>query len=394
MTDRPPRTNILFLHGSADLYGSDITLLQLVERLNKKYFNSSIVLPLYGPLVSQLEKEGGRVYVIDMPKIARQSYNLKGLISFAIKSVRSIFMLRKIIKENHISLIHSNTMAVFSGAILCRICGVRHLWHVHEIITHPALIRNLLPWLVYGTSDMVIANSYRTARWLKEVCPKIDSKTKVVLNGVDNSRFHPGIEPKSFQKDLSINSHEILVGLIGRISRLKGQKVFVEAAEVVLAQMENLRFVIVGDPPLGQEHFLRDLKNVVKGLPKASKKVQIIPFREDIEKVYAACDILIIPSTEPESFSLVAAEAMAMAKPVIASAHGNLIDIVLDGITGILVKPGDVQGLARAILRLANNKELRQRMGRNGYERQRKLFSVDRYVTEFSEIYDAMAVCG
>ena len=67
---------------------------------------------------------------------------------------------------------------------------------------------------------------------------------------------------------------------------------------------------------------------------------------------------------------------------------------MLDGITGILVKPSDVQGLAMAILNLTKDKKLRQIMGRNGYERQRKLFSVDRYVAEFSEIYDAMAVCG
>jgi len=384
------KIKILFLHQSADLYGSDVTLLQLIKGLNREHFDCTVIVPMEGPLVAALEKYGARVFIIDMPIIARGMFNVKGIFAFFIKLVRSLIRLKRLIKDYNINLIHSVTLAVSFGGILSRIFKIRHIWHIHEIIVHPPSVRFLFPWLIYLTSDVAATNSLQTAGWLRDVCPKIDKKTKVIFNGVDNCRFNPEIERDSFRKELSIHSDEILVCLIGRIKRWKGQGIFAEAAELVLKEIEKIYFVIVGDPPHNQEHFLVDLEKALETLPMASRKVKIIPFRQDIEKIYAASDIVAVPSTEPEAFGLVAAEAMAMGKAVIASAHGGLLDIVVDGSTGILVKPGDLQELAKAILNLAKDNVLRERMGRNGLERQKALFSADKYVKEFSKLYCGM----
>lgn len=381
---------ILFLHPSSTLYGADMTLLQLIKGLDKQTFKCIVVLPKDGSLADELQASGASVFIINMPLIARGFFNAKGLFLFIITTIRSLPRLKKIIKDHAVDLIHSNTLAVFSGAVLSPLLGVKHLWHVHEIILKPKLVRTLLPKVVSRTAHIVVANSNQTASWFKSGLSITNCVIKTIFNGTDNERFNLSVDSSDFRKELHIGSNEIVITMIGRINRLKGQKVFAHAAELILGEVPDANFVIVGDPPLGRDHFLNELEESLSKLNRARRRTRIIPYRHDIEKVYAASDIIVIPSTEPESFGLVAVEAMAMKKPIIASRHGGLLDIVEDGLTGILVKPNDERELASAVLRLINDEELRKKMGSNGFERQQKLFAVDRYVKEFTDTYISM----
>ena len=107
---------------------------------------------------------------------------------------------------------------------------------------------------------------------------------------------------------------------------------------------------------------------------------------QEIENIYKMCDIVVTPSTESEPFGLVALEAMAMGKPVVASDIGGLKEIILDGITGLLVKPGDPDSLGRGIMELVRNKELRFQMGMKGTERARGKFSNGIFIQQVAEI--------
>lgn len=381
------RVKILFLHPSPTLYGADITLLQLVRGLDKTYFECTIALPTAGPLVDAIQKEGGRVFFVDMPLFARKDYSIKGVTYFFVKAIKSYFVLRKIVKDNEIEIVHSNTLAVFSGIMLAIFCKLKHVWHVHEIIAKPPLLRYLLPRLAYKTADIVIANSRQTAVWIEKAVSKENKNIRTIFNGVDASRFHADFEPYSFRRELNIASEEVLISTVGRISRLKGQAIFIRAAGIVLKEIKNVSFIIVGDPPKGQEHFLKELEELLEELPRVKEKMRIFSYREDINKVYSASDIVVVPSTEPESFGLVAIEAMACGKPVIASAHGGLLDIVDDGVTGLLVKPADKGDLANAIIKLIRDQALRRKLGNSGLERQHRLFSEERYIREVSSVY-------
>ena len=98
-----------------------------------------------------------------------------------------------------------------------------------------------------------------------------------------------------------------------------------------------------------------------------------------------------MPSILPEPFGLVAAEAMAAGRAVVAAAHGGLVEIVDDGVTGRLVRPRDAEDLARALDALLAEPDLADRMGRAGRERQRAHFSVERYVRDFDALYARIA---
>jgi glycosyltransferase involved in cell wall biosynthesis len=110
--------------------------------------------------------------------------------------------------------------------------------------------------------------------------------------------------------------------------------------------------------------------------------VHFVPFVSDIYNVWRASDIAVVPSTEPEPFGMVAIEAMACGLPVVAAAHGGLLDIVLDGQTGLLFEPRDASALAEQLFCLACDPQLRLQLGQAGAMRQLSVFSLHTQVEQ------------
>jgi glycosyltransferase involved in cell wall biosynthesis len=167
----------------------------------------------------------------------------------------------------------------------------------------------------------------------------------------------------------------VIAVLVGRINRWKGQNVLLDAAlRIDARQHPLLRFVIVGDVADGQHHFREQMLARIRqqGL---QERVRWLPFTPDVDRVWAGSDIAVVPSTEPEPFGRVAIEAMAHGLPVVAAAHGGLVEIVADRETGALVPPGDAAALAAALERLAASPALRRRWGEAGLRRQQQHFS-------------------
>jgi glycosyltransferase involved in cell wall biosynthesis len=150
--------------------------------------------------------------------------------------------------------------------------------------------------------------------------------------------------------------------------------------------IENVRYLIVGSAASGQNHFLDELNGVIAA-SGVSEHISVMTFQEDIWHIWDAANIAVVPSTEPEPFGMVALEAMAAGKPVVAAAHGGLLDIVVDGVTGLLVTPNDADRLANAIAVLARDKNERERMGKAGFARLDEHFSLQQYVSGFENLY-------
>jgi glycosyltransferase involved in cell wall biosynthesis len=192
-----------------------------------------------------------------------------------------------------------------------------------------------------------------------------------------------------FRHNLGFQPDHVVVVLAGRINRWKGQDVLVATASELYRQGEqNCRYLIVGSPPNGQEHFRTNLLKQIDTSP-ARETIRLLDFTDEIATVWASCDIAVVPSTEPEPFGLVALEAMAAGKPVIAANHGGLPEIIQDGISGILVKPGSSNALAEAIKVLSHKPQLRERMGSTGKGIQAKTFSINSYVDSFRDLYNS-----
>ena len=185
----------------------------------------------------------------------------------------------------------------------------------------------------------------------------------VIWNGleINFSEVTPTTVSEIRKNKFFIHSNEIVIALVGRISRWKGQMILLEAFNELIQNRTNIKLVFVGAPPPNQENFQEDLEKKIAEL-QLEKNVIILPFQNEIQKIWQAIDIAVVPSTEPEPFGMVAIEAMLAHKPVIASNHGGLTEIVVDEQTGFLVAPNNQHELVVALEKLIQSEDVRKQM--------------------------------
>lgn len=380
---------LLFVHASADLYGSDITLLQIVSGLDRRRFGAVVVLPYDGPLVPRLEEAGAEVLVLpDLPVIRRQNMNPVGLLRLAA-SLRSVVWLARFIRRREVALVHCNTLAVALAGLAAKLSSCPQVWHIHEIIAGPPAVASSLATLSSALSTLVVANSRTTADHYRRSRLGSSTPIRVILNGVDERRLR-GRSGKKVRSLVGAGTDDVVFTLVGRINRWKGQPVFLDAAERLAAESEKMRFVLAGDSFAGQERLTEAVDRRIRSSELLRGRAVRLPHVAEVGSVYAASDVVVVPSTEPEPFGLVAAEAMAAGLPVIASRIGALPELVEDGRTGLLSDPGDATSLLSAMRELVASPSRRAEMGRGGRERFERHFRVERYTREFNELYDGL----
>lgn len=394
---RRPPGRILFVHQSSDLYGSDRVLLDLAQAVAQAGGEPIVVLPGDGPLVQALRAHGIEVHVatdLQVLKLSRASMTAAGALRLAAAVPAALKTLDRCVDSRAVHLVHSNTLAVLGGALWARRHGVRHVWHVHEIVDRPRLAARAFPWLLRWLADDVVCNSYATRRWLTESQPALAARSKVVWNGVGattllNTGSAGAAALQSLRQHFRPTGARLAIGLVGRINRMKGHSLLLDAAERLLTLGFNgFSIVFVGSPPPGQEIFLTQLQDRIAASPLRDRIV-VQPYMEHVAPAFAALDIVCVPSTEAEAFGLVAVEAMAAGRPVVAARIGGLPEIVLDGETGSLHPPGDAEALASHLQDLLADPQLRHDFGLAGLARFQREFTVRTMNSRFLALLDA-----
>ena len=375
--------NILFIHQSAELYGSDKTLLYLVANLDKNKFFPIVILPNEGPLKIELEKENVKVIIAPVLKLYRKIFTPGNLLKFINDYFKGIKTIKSIRKEYKIDFIYSNTLAVLLGFFFCFFHKTKHIWHVHEIIESPKFFTKFFRYFLNNlTNSVLIYNSFATCKFWN-----CKGNNQVVWNGI---AAFPEIEEEEkdvIRKTILTSDNEIIFALVGRISRWKGQMLLLEAFNKLIKTHQNIRLVYIGSTPPNQEHFLDTLKEKIKNYGLI-QKVNIIPFQDNIHQFWQSIDVAVVSSTEPEPFGMVAIEAMMAKKPVIAANHGGLTEIVVDNETGFLVEPNNKDALKDALEKLITNPELRTSFGEKGFQRAIENFSIQNYVQKIEYIFE------
>ena len=389
---------LLFVHSSDELYGSDTVLLELVRRLDPKLFRPMVALPsdlpYSGALSAELARLGVHCEHIDFAVLRRRHLRPSGLPHLLSRLVRGTRELVRLIERERVDLVHCNTSAVWGGVLAAKLTRRPLVWHIHEIITRPLLVRKLTALLATSLSDTVVAISAAVSDHLLLDRPMAMAKIVVIPDGVDTGRFHPQLDGSPIRQELGLSAANILVGFVGRIHTWKGQDLLVEAARDVVAETPEVHFAIVGDIVPGQPEPRRKVEELIYQW-NLGEHVHLLGFRREMAQVMAALDILVLPSKLPEPFGMVLLEGMAAAVPVVAAAHGGPLEIVIDEQTGLLVPPNDASALADAIRRLATDAEARTRMGSAGRRRVEAQFDVDRNVRRFQGLYcDLLSATG
>ena len=385
----PPKT-ILFVHQSADMYGSDKVLLWLVQGVKGRGFHPIVLIPSQGPLHTALTASGIETHVLEVTKLNRETLSPLGLLKLPFKLLGSMREKRRVIAGRKVDLVYSNTLAVLGGAVFARLHDIPHVWHVHELLKSPTVVRKGFPWMVRLLADKVVSNSTMTEQWLLEEQPLLAKKAVTIWNGLGPRPAPKPDAASAMRASLQVADEHLLVALVGRINRWKGQELLIDAASLLWQQgVRNIHFVIVGGVAAGQEHLIDALHQKIAASPAAAQ-IKRMEFTDDVWTVWDACDIAVVPSTEPEPFGMVAIEAMASHKPVVVAAHGGLLDIVEDGVSGLCFAPNDATALAEKLRALAASPELRSRLGAAGALRQKELFSLDTQLERTTELLQCM----
>lgn len=198
-------------------------------------------------------------------------------------------------------------------------------------------------------------------------------KTPVIYNGIPTERF-------SALPDKRGEGEDMVLLHIGRFSPQKNHRLLIEAFSLAVKECPKMRLWLVGDGELRPE-----VEKIVaeKGL---ESRASFLGICADVSEHLRQCDIFVL-SSDWEGVPLTVLEAMATGRPVISTSVGGVPELVEDGITGILVSPGDAEALARAILWLAKDPELRHHMGLAGQRRARESFDISRCAREYEALY-------
>ncbi len=367
--------NILYTSLSGEMLGGgQRSLLLLLERLDRTKFKPYLVCPSQGGLIKKAEVLG----------IETRALKMKGVKSLNIlATAAAVFKLKKLIRRKEIHLVHSDSpRQAFYAGLAARLTRTPFVWHAR--VSTPE--KKSLEKFLFNHAHKIIAVSEATGQRYHGF-ESFDEKVTVILNGVDLVEFGPKPVDRKLKQEFKIRDDQLLVGTLGQLIPGKGQEVFLNAAARITEQAPKVTFMIVGD---GNHAYRKKLEKLCADLG-LSGKVLFTGFREDIPRIMNALDIVLLPSTTHlEGFSRVILEAMASAKPVIATDSGGNPEAIEDGVSGILVPAGDSDRLAASLLDLVQDEDKRKRMGTAGRQRAEQLFSIEKNVSRIEKIYEEL----
>jgi len=338
--------HILFVDHSGALGGAQISLLQVLERLDRGRFTPHLI--AHGRLADAARAAGACVHEMRLAQLRRK-------VTAPLRVLRGVVQLITIIHRERITAVHSNSMrASIYAAVAARATGRPHLWHVRDMLR-----RGLYAYALCASSAAAIAVSQAVA----DVLP-CAAKTRVIHNGVDLDIFRADRQAAaaSLRAAWGVPTDAVLVGHVARLQSWKGQRDVIAAAEMVLRLLPDVYFAIVGGDIFGDAAAYEAELRATVADRTLSTRVVFAGHQEDVAAMFAALDIVVHASTE-EPFGRVLIEAGAAGRPTVAYASGGVGEIIIDGQTGLLVNAGAPAALAAGLERLVRDPLLAHALG-------------------------------
>jgi len=376
---------VLFFDHTAKLGGGEIALFHLLLHLDKQRFTPVLVLGEEGPLAEKTRAAGIETCIIPLAahvsQTRKDSLGAGSLVKLRaiVSSIAYSWRLSRFIRSRRADIVHTNSLkADLIGGIAARLARVPVVWHVRDRIEPdylPGPVVAVFRWLCRTIPNFVVANSAATLETIRLPGHKLRAvvHSGYAFMGDSSALVHDGVEPRA--PIGKRNPNRILIGLVGRISRWKGQHVFLEAAAIVRRQFPTARFQIIGAPMFGEEAYEAEIRALTRTL-KLEDCVDFLGFRTDVTQLMEEFDLLVHASITGEPFGQVITEAMVVGKPVVATRGGGVPEIVQDGVTGLLVPMGDVPAMAKAICTILSDPERAMAMGIEGRARVLRHFTV------------------
>ena len=389
------KVRVLFVSHDSSLYGAQLSLLGLLEKLDRSRFEPWVVAHSEGPLIEAIRSLNIPVTIrpivhwIASGKAAEKSwfYRSKTL----ARGLRSrAWALAHLIELNGIDLVYTNTVTCIEGALAAKMTNRPHIWHLREQVRGNSQLRTvvpefLLPWVINALSTRILVNSHYLYRAFAYY--PLREKLTVVYNGIDPERFDINHEKASYtlRSELNLPLNSKVVAIIGSIIPRKGQLLFVNAASHLVSSIPDVAFLVVGEGP---PDYVQLVKNRVQ-VHGLKMNFHFVGSRNDIPKILAGVDLLVIAADE-EPFGRTVIEAMAAGVPVVSTKCGGPEEIILDGITGLLVSTDNPIEAANAIERILNDPEFASNLIKAGKDRLNNLFTLRAYTDNVQSVLESV----
>jgi len=326
---------------------------------------------------------------VDGIKIFRVHYK-KGKIGFIVSQIRVFFKIVQLNRKYNFEILHQFFVfqvgfATLASKLLLKKPLVTSLvgWDTYDPYNPVSKMFNPYLALVMNYSDVITSPSHDLANHAKE--QGCERGIEIIPHCIEINKFNLKNEGNTVRRKLGIKSGEIIVLSVQRLDPRKKLEYLIKAIPNVIKSNQNVRFVIVGK---GSE--MEKLLNLVSEVG-VEKYVQFVGFvnDEELPAYYNAADIFVLHSSY-EAFGIVLIEAMICELPVISTNVGAIPEVVDDKITGLIVPPKKPKELANAILELANSKELREKMGKEGKERAIRKYDLGIIIAKYLNIYESL----
>ena len=374
---RPPieggRVKVVEVMATGTNGGAQEHVYSLVTRMDPDRYDVRVVSLSHGSSIRRLEKAGIEVNVIDEPDDRTAVSALAELLA----------PLEPEIVHNHMyrAEVVGTRAALLLGEQGCKRPAVFSTVHSSRIrcVDDRNALRQLTPLM-----DRLIVVSKAIEQKIREE-GRFGAPVSLIYNGVDLQRYNHQQPCCTLHEDYRIPESSPIVGVVARLEAEKGHRTLVDAWPVVLAAHPDAWLLIVGE---GSERNSLEAQAASLGI---SEKVVFTGRREDVPAVTAALDVAVLPSYR-EAQGLSVLEAMALSRPVVASNVGGIPEMIEDGVSGLLVPPGDCDALAAAIIRLLSDHPLADMIARRGHDLVHDRFCIELMTSQIETLYDEAAL--
>lgn len=364
------KIRLLTINATCEIGGSDTNLLRLFKRLNRDEYHIIHLVPYRGALFEDYRSLGIDIRVIDMPRI-RIFRNPLNYLKVALKFLPTVARIKRVIEQEEIDIVITVSMVAPYGALAARLAAKPHILMATEYL----FILKLIAGYFLAFSEKIICCSRMVASMFGK-----SKKVTVLYPGAELRGFDAAISPQGLKAGYGPGAK--LVSMVSRLAPWKGIEVFIKAAALVKT---DAKFVIFGAPVLHKEDYLKHLERKIAELHLQNKVFVRTDIQKDVDSAIMASDIIVHASIRPEPFGLIITDAMAMQKPVIAAGLGGPLEIIHDGIDGLLVNPGKPELLAGAIERLLSDEHLAEGLAAQAVKSVKR-FDVSQYAASFDAI--------
>ena len=282
-----------------------------------------------------------------------------------LRDLKSFFQIYRLIRKEKFDVVHTHSSkAGFVGRLAARLAGVPVVVHTPNNFafdrprqTPSRLLYRFLETIASFFCDRILAVSVSEEKLALKVAPR--GKVVRIDNAIDLQEVVARKNPLRVREELGLVPGRPVVSMVGRLSVQKCPEDFVLAAREVLQKKQEVAFLVMGDGPLWQE-----TEGLIRSL-NLEKQILLLGWREDVFDLMAASDLIVLTSLW-EGLPYTVLDAMAFGKPLVVTDATGSVDVVQDGVTGLVVSRHNPSEVAKAILRLLDHPAEAKRMGEAG----------------------------